>query len=404
MPSKASVRDADLTPGARVLVRVDYNVPIAAGGDRVSDDSRIAESLPTVRHLRARGCRVILCSHRGRPGGVRDESQTLAPAARRLSELLDDDVRFIRDCVGDEAESALAEMRAGDVALLENLRFHAGEEANAPAFASQLARLAEHYVNDGFGAAHRRHASTVGVAEILPSSAGMLMEREIESLRRVTENPPRPYVVAIGGAKVADKAAVIENLSGRVDTFLIGGGMAAAFLRAAGKIPPADGGADGDREVETASRILSRAANGDFEIALPSDAVIAETFAEDAPATTLPVGEIPRGALIIDIGQKTAAEYGAALASARTVVWNGPMGVFEWRRFADGTRAIAERIAALDGAYTVCGGGSTADAVRSLGLANRFSRVSTGGGATLEYLEGKELPGIAALPNARQPL
>ena len=403
MPSKASVRDADLTPGARVLVRVDYNVPMAAGGDRVSDDSRIAESLPTVRHLRERGCRVILCSHRGRPGGVRDESQTLAPAARRLSELLGDDVRFIRDCVGDETETALAEMRAGDVALLENLRFHAGEEANDPAFAFQLARLAEHYVNDGFGAAHRRHASTVGVAEILPCSAGMLMEREIEALRRVTENPQRPYVVAIGGAKVADKAAVIENLSGRVDTFLIGGGMAAAFLRAAGELPPADG-ADGDREVETASRILSQAAGGDFEIALPTDAVIAETFAEDATATTLPVGEIPRGALIMDIGQKTAAEYGAALASARTVVWNGPMGVFEWRRFADGTRAIAERIAALNGAYTVCGGGSTADAVRSLGLANRFSRVSTGGGATLEYLEGKELPGIAALPNARQPL
>jgi len=403
MPSKASVRDADLTPGARVLVRVDYNVPMTAGGDRVSDDSRIAESLPTVRHLRAHGCRVILCSHRGRPGGVRDESQTLAPAALRLSELLGGDVRFVRDCVGDEAESALAEMRAGDVALLENLRFHAGEEANDPAFASQLARFSEHYVNDGFGAAHRRHASTVGVAQILPSSAGMLMEREIEALRLVTENPPRPYVVAIGGAKVADKAAVIENLSGRVDTFLIGGGMAAAFLRAAGKIPPADS-SDGDREVETANRILSRAANGDFEIALPSDAVIAETFDEDAPATTLPVGEIPRGALIMDIGQKTAADYGAALASARTVVWNGPMGVFEWRRFADGTRAIAERIAALDGAYTVCGGGSTADAVRSLGLANRFSRVSTGGGATLEYLEGKELPGIAALPNARQPL
>lgn len=400
MPRKASVRDADLTPGARVLVRVDYNVPMDAGGDRVSDDSRIAESLPTVRHLRARGCRVILCSHRGRPKGVRDESQTLAPIARRLSELLGDEVRFVRDCVGDETETALAEMRPGDAALLENLRFHAGEEANDPAFASALARLAEHYVNDGFGAAHRRHASVVGVAEILPSSAGMLMEREIEALSRVTENPSRPCVVAVGGAKVADKAAVIENLSERVDVFLIGGGMAAAFLRAAGKIPTADG-ADGDREVETASRILSRAAGGDFEIALPSDAVTANTFAEDAPALTLPVGEIPRGALIMDIGPKTAAEYGAALASARTVVWNGPMGVFEWRRFADGTRAIAERIAALNDAYTVCGGGSTADAVRSLGLANRFSRVSTGGGATLEYLEGKELPGIAALPNAR---
>ena len=400
MPSKASVRDADLTPGARVLVRVDYNVPMSAAGDRVSDDSRIAESLPTVRHLRERGCRVILCSHRGRPKGVRDESQSLAPAARRLSELLGDDVRFVRDCVGDEAESALAEMRAGEVALLENLRFHAGEEANDPAFASRLARLAEHYVNDGFGAAHRMHASTVAVAKILPSSMGMLMEREIEALSRVTENPPRPCVVIVGGAKVADKAAVIANLSEGVDTFLIGGGMAAAFLRAAGEIPPSDG-ADGDREVEIARRILSQAAVGGFNVALPTDAVTAETFAEDAPASTLSVGEIPRGALIMDIGPKTAAEYGAALASARTVVWNGPMGVFEWRRFAGGTRAIAERVAALNDAYTVCGGGSTADAVRSLGLANRFSRVSTGGGATLEYLEGKELPGIAALPNAR---
>ena len=400
MPSKASVRDADLTPGARVLVRVDYNVPMSASGDRVSVDSRIAESLPTVRHLRERGCRVILCSHRGRPKGVRDESQSLAPVALRLSEILGDDVRFVRDCVGDEAESALAEMRAGEVALLENLRFHAGEEANDPAFASMLARLAEHYVNDGFGAAHRRHASTVGVAQILPSSMGMLMEREIEALSRVTENPPRPCVVIVGGAKVADKAAVIANLSERVDKFLIGGGMAAAFLRAAGEIPPADG-ADGDREVEIARRILSQAAVGGTEVKIPLDAVTAETFAEDAPALTLPVGEIPRGALIMDIGPKTAAEYGAALASARTVVWNGPMGVFEWRRFAGGTRAIAERVAALNDAYTVCGGGSTADAVRSLGLANRFSRVSTGGGATLEYLEGKELPGIAALPNAR---
>ena len=400
MPSKASVRDADLTPGARVLVRVDYNVPMDAAGDRVSDDSRIAESLSTVRHLRERGCRVILCSHRGRPKGVRDESQSLAPVALRLSEILGDDVRFVHDCVGDETESALAEMRAGDVALLENLRFHAGEEANAPAFASMLSRLAEHYVNDGFGAAHRRHASTVGVAKILPSSMGMLMEREIEALSRVTENPPRPCVVIVGGAKVADKAAVIANLSERVDAFLIGGGMAAAFLRAAGEIPPADG-ADGDREVEIAKRILSQAANGGIDVKIPLDAVTAETFAEDAPASTLPVGEIPRGALIMDIGPKTAAEYGAALASARTVVWNGPMGVFEWRRFAGGTRAIAERVAALNDAYTVCGGGSTADAVRSLGLANRFSRVSTGGGATLEYLEGKELPGIAALPNAR---
>lgn len=400
MPRKISVREANPPHGARVLVRVDYNVPMTDAGG-VSDDSRIAESLPTVRYLRERGCRVILCSHFGRPGGVRDESQTLAPAARRLSEILGDEVRFVRDCVGDETESALAEMSPGGVALLENLRFHAGEESNAPVFASRLARLADYYVNDGFGAAHRRHASTVGVARILPSAAGMLMEREIEALRQATENPRRPYVVAIGGAKVADKMAVIENLRDKADALLIGGGMAAAFLRAAGRIPPADGAdADADREAELAGLILSQAADGAFKVCLPSDATIAESFAADAPASTLPVAQIPRGALIMDIGPRTVGEYSAALAAARTAVWNGPMGVFEWRRFADGTRGIAERIAALDSAYTVCGGGSTADAVRSLGLADRFSHVSTGGGAALEYLEGRELPGIAALPNA----
>ena len=400
MPRKLSVREANPPHGARVLVRVDYNVPMTDAGG-VSDDSRIAESLPTVRYLRERGCRVILCSHFGRPGGVRDESQTLAPAARRLSEILGGEVRFVRDCVGDETESALAEMSPGDVALLENLRFHPGEETNDPVFASRLARLADYYVNDGFGAAHRRHASTVGVARILPASAGMLMEREIEALRQVTENPRRPYVVAIGGAKAADKAAVIENLRDKADAILIGGGMASAFLRAAGMIPPANGAdADADREAELAGRIMSQAAGGGFKVCLPSDATIAESFAADAPASTLPVARIPRGALIMDIGPRTVGEYGAALAAARTAVWNGPMGVFEWRRFADGTRGIAERIAALDSAYTVCGGGSTADAVRSLGLADRFSHVSTGGGATLEYLEGRELPGIAALPNA----
>ena len=400
MPRKLSVRDMAPPHGARVLVRADYNVPMDAAG-RVSDDSRIAASLPTVRYLRERGCSVILCSHFGRPGGVRDESQTLAPAARRLSEILGDEVRFVRDCVGDETESDLAEMSPGDVALLENLRFHPGEEADDPAFASALARLADYYVNDGFGAAHRRHASTVGVARILPAAAGLLMEREIDALNRVAENPRRPHAVIIGGAKVADKTAIIENLRGKVDALLIGGGMAAAFLRAAGKIPPANGAdADADREAELAERILSQAADGIFTVALPSDATIAESFAEDAPARTLPVAQIPRGALIMDIGPRTVGEYGAALAAARTAVWNGPMGVFEWRRFAGGTRGIAERLASLDSAYTVCGGGSTADAVRSLGLADRFSHVSTGGGAALEYLEGRELPGIAALPNA----
>ncbi len=397
MPRKKSLRDVPFEPGARVIVRVDYNVPLHARTRAISDDSRIRESLPTIRYLRERGCRVALCSHLGRPKGRRDEAQSLKPVARRLSQMLSGEARFVEDCVGDEAEAAVESMASGEVSLLENLRFHHGEESNDPDFARSLARLADYYVNDGFGAAHRRHASTAAITDLLPSAAGFLMEREIEALRQVTERPRHPYAVAIGGAKVADKIAVIENLFEKVDTFLIGGGMAASFLSAAGAIPYA-AGVD-CQDVKLASHIMDLADARGGEIALPTDVVVSDRFAADAEPMTARVGEIPPSSSIMDIGPQTVREYRDRLAQAGTVVWNGPMGVFEWARFAQGTRGIAHAIADLDSAYSVVGGGSTADAVRSLHLAGRFSHVSTGGGATLEYLEGRDLPGIAALPD-----
>ena len=393
-PNMNGLSDLRLGPGTRVLVRVDYNVPFKPGTRQISDDSRIEASLPTVRYLTERGCRVILCSHLGRPRGRRNEDDSLAPVARRLSEMLGDPVPLAGDCVGPEAGRAVGGVSNGGALLLENLRFHAGEEANDDAFAAQLAELADCYVNDGFGAAHRKHASTYGVARMLPAAAGLLMEREMNALSRVTRAPDHPYAVVVGGAKVADKLPVIENLSGIADMFLIGGGMAAAFLAAAGY------GWDSDADERAAAqRILKDATHGGYEVVLPVDVSAADRFAEDATARNVSVAGVgaATGGLILDIGRDTVDMYAERLASARTVVWNGPMGVFEWERFARGTREIAHAIAGLRDAYTVTGGGSTSDAVRSLGLADLYSHVSTGGGATLEYLEGRELPGIAAL-------
>ena len=403
----SNVRDLPLGPGNRVLVRVDYNVPFKPGTREISDDSRISATLPTIRYLTDRGCRVILCSHLGRPGGRRNKEDSLQPVKDRLSELLCKRVRWAKDCVGEDVKYAVSFMDHREILLLENLRFHAGEEANDETFAAQLAEHMDYYVNDAFGAAHRKHASTFGVAKLLPSAAGLLMEREIEALGRITRSPDHPYVVVVGGAKVADKLPVIENLSGVADTLLIGGGMVAAFLSARGYGWRADPG-----EREAAARILNGAARGGYEVVLPVDAVVANRFDEDARARNVWVGgashphpNLPpsRGkgllatGVIMDIGPATVRRYAERLASARTVVWNGPMGVFEWDRFAHGTRRIAQAIAGLDDAYTVTGGGSTSDAVRALGLDDRFSHVSTGGGATLQFLEGRVLPGIAAL-------
>ena len=398
MARKRTVRDVDYPPGSSVLVRVDYNVPFDSQGQSISDDSRIVESLPTIQYLRQRQTRVILCAHRGRPKGLRDPNQTLAPVADRLSVLLGCPVRFIDDCVGPEAEAAVAETRDGDVVLLENLRFHPGEEANDPTFAHSLAVLADYFVNDGFGAAHRRHASTARVAKLLPAAAGLLMEREINALRRVTDSPDHPYVVVIGGAKVADKMPAIENLARTADVFMIGGGMVAAFLAEQGNragVATAD-----EHESVFARRVMDRAVAAEFDLMLPDDLIVSDRFAEDAVPTTVQADSVPHGKLILDIGPQAVSSYVQRLSSARTVVWNGPMGVFEWPQFASGTHGIAKGIAGIASAFTVVGGGSTADAVRSQGLREKFSHVSTGGGATIEYLEGRDLPGISSLDDA----
>ncbi len=389
------VRELPLYPGAAVLVRVDYNVPFEPGTQDISDDSRIAASVETIQYLKARGCKVVLCSHLGRPRGQRNADLSLAPVAHRLSEILNEEINFVCDCIGPEPASAIQQMSKGSVTLLENLRFHPGEEANDASFSEQLASLADFYINDGFGAAHRKHASTYGVARYLPSGAGLLMEREILALNRVSEDPEPPYAVVVGGAKVLDKLPLIQNLSSKANLFLIGGGMAASFLSAASR-KSNDSGVD-DEERSLAEGILHDAPGKGYEVVTPIDVVVADRFAQDADSLTCDPREIPPGHLILDIGPRTVELYAERLTEARTIVWNGPMGVFEWSSFALGTTGIAWAVAAVQGAYSVIGGGSTSYAVTSLDLVDSYSHVSTGGGATLEFLEGKELPGIAAL-------
>ncbi|MDR7473162.1 MAG: phosphoglycerate kinase [Armatimonadota bacterium] len=389
--AKKTIRDVDVA-GRRVLVRVDFNVPLDDG--RVADDRRIREALPTIQELRRRGARVILASHLGRPEGKVAESLRMDPVARRLSELLDAPVRKLADCVGPEVERAVAEMRDGDVILLENLRFHPGEEANDPEFARALASLADLYVNDAFGTAHRAHASTVGVARYLPAVAGLLMERELEYLSRALEDPRRPFVAILGGKKVSDKIGVIRNLLGRADTLLIGGAMAYTFLRARGYGVGASL-CEVDR-LDLARSLLEEAERRRVPLLLPEDVVVADRFAPDAAVRVVPAEAIPEGWMGMDIGPQTAAAFSRVVRTAGTVVWNGPLGVCEFVPFAAGTRMVAEA-AAASGAVTIVGGGDTAAALQQMGLADRMSHVSTGGGASLEFLEGKVLPGVAAL-------
>ena len=395
MYRKKSVRDLCVTPGDRALVRVDYNVTFVGDTGQISDDSRIVESLPTIEYLLERRCRIILCSHIGRPHGRRDTRYSLTPVALRLSEIMQRPIALAPDCVGSDVEAAISDMSPGHILMLENLRFHIGEESNDGRFAQCLANLADFYVNDGFGVAHRRHASTAGVTEFLPSVAGFLIESEVNALDNVIHTPEHPYVIVMGGAKVSDKVPVIDRLADVADVFLIGGGMAASFLCAQGKLDY-ESGVDMD-DVELALRVLDRAHVNDVELVLPGDVVVAGVFDESADPVAAGVDSIPGGHVVMDIGPETVRAYARRLQSARTVVWNGPMGVFEWPRFSHGTRALAHAIADLKDTYTVTGGGSTADVVRSLGLQNGFSHVSTGGGATLEYLEGRDLPGISAL-------
>lgn len=379
--------------GRRVLVRADLNVPLRGG--EVADDLRITASLPTLRELRETGARVIVCSHLGRPKGQVVEDLRLAPVAARLSDLLDAPVRAASDVVGDSAHSTVAGLADGDVALLENLRFEPGETANDPDLAAALADLADAYVGDAFGAAHRAHASVVGVPARLDAvAAGRLLQAEVEALSRLLTGPERPFVAVLGGAKVSDKLGVIANLLTRVDTLLIGGAMCFTFLRAGG----AQVGASKVEvdQLDTVRDLMGQAAERGVELLLPLDIVAAATFEADAEHRRVSADDVPEGWMGLDIGPDTVARYAAALSGARTVLWNGPMGVFEWEAFAAGTLGVAEAVAACGG-FTVVGGGDSAAAVRQMGLDGSISHTSTGGGAALEFLEGTDLPGIAAL-------
>ncbi len=383
--------------GRRVLLRADLNVPFLKDQPGViADDGRIKAVLPTIQALREAGASVIVISHLGRPKGEPDPKYTLGPVAVRLGELLDAPVAFATDTVGPSAQSTVDALGKGDVALLENLRFNAGEtskdDAERGAFADQLAALADVYVDDAFGAVHRKHASVYDVAARLPHQAGQLVGKEVEVLKKLTENPEKPYVVVLGGSKVSDKLAVIEALLSKADKLLIGGGMCFTFLKAKGY--SVGGSLLQDEMVDTCKELL--AAHGD-KIVLPRDIVIGDKFAADAQVSTVDAAAIPDGWLGLDIGPESVKDFSQALAGTKTVFWNGPMGVFELAPFAAGTLGVAQAIAA-SGAFTVVGGGDSAAAVRALGLKDEaFSHISTGGGASLEYLEGKVLPGLAAL-------
>ncbi|HZE32098.1 MAG TPA: phosphoglycerate kinase [Actinoallomurus sp.] len=383
--------------GKRVLVRSDLNVPLADGV--IGDDGRIRASVPTINELADQGARVIVCAHLGRPKGKPDAAFSLKPVASRLGELLGREVRFADDTVGDSAKATVEALADGEVALLENLRFNAGEtskdDAERGGFADALAGLAELYVGDGFGAVHRKHASVYDVPQRLPHAAGGLVAAEVDVLKKLTESPARPYAVVLGGAKVSDKLGVIANLLGKVDRLLIGGGMAYTFLKAQGH--EVGNSLLQEDQLDQVRGFIEEAAKRDVELVLPVDVLAATEFAADAPHEVVEATAIPADREGLDIGPRTRELFAARLADARTVFWNGPMGVFEFDAFAGGTRAVAEALIASE-AYTVVGGGDSAAAVRKLGLPeDGFSHISTGGGASLEYLEGKTLPGLAAL-------
>lgn len=394
--NKMTIRDAALA-GKRVLTRVDFNVPLDSAQE-ITDDTRIAASLPTINALLERGAAVILMSHLGRPKGTPNPRYSLRPVAARLSALLGRTVGFAPDCIGSEVEAMAATLRPGDVLLLENLRFHAEEEANEDSFARGLAALGDIFVNDAFGSAHRAHASTEGVTHFLsPALAGLLMEKEIDYLGRAVGNPERPYLAILGGAKISGKIDVIANLLRKVDTLLIGGGMMFTFLKAQG-LEIGTSLLESDK-LELAREILAQANTNGTRLLLPVDTVVGREFANDTEARIVPVTEIPTGMMGLDIGPETIAAYTSVIASAKTIVWNGPMGVFEMPSFAHGTVAVAHALAdaTRGGAVTVIGGGDSAAAVVQAGLEHRVSHVSTGGGASLELLEGRILPGVAAL-------
>jgi phosphoglycerate kinase len=388
MFNKKTIRDIDVRD-KRVLVRVDFNVPIKDG--KVGDDTRIRAAMPTIDYLLENGAALILCSHLGRPKGQPLPEFSLKPVAEYLSQLLGRPVSFAEDCIGPKAESAAGVLKPGDVLVLENTRYHAGETKNDPEISKGLATLADLFVNDAFGSAHRAHSSTTGVAEFLPAASGLLLEKEIKYLGQAIADPERPFVAILGGAKISDKIGVIKNLLIKADSILIGGGMANTFFKAQG-YPVADSLVE-DEALETAKEILAEAG---AKFRLPVDVVIADKFEAEAAYKTMATGPIPDGWRILDIGPETTALYAKVIQEAKTVAWNGPMGVFEFPAFAEGTLGIAQAAAESD-AVTIVGGGESVAAVKQSGLADKITHISTGGGASLEMLEGKTLPGLAAL-------
>lgn len=388
---KKTLKDVDVK-GKRVFCRVDFNVPM--NNRKVTDDTRIKAVLPTITYLKNEGAKVILASHLGRPKGQVVDDMRLAPVANRLSELLDCDVRTVDEAYGDAVKSVIAEMKEGEILLLENVRFYPGEQKNDPALAREFAQLADVYVNDAFGTAHRAHASTEGIAHHLPGVVGFLLEEELNILEKVLSDPERPFTAIIGGAKVKDKIGVIDNLLDKVDHLIIGGGLAWTFIKAKGY--EIGKSLLEDDKIELAKSFMKKAEEKGVQFHMPIDAVVADAFAEDAKAQTVSVDNIPADGMALDIGPKTSALYRDVINQSRLVVWNGPMGVFEYDQFANGTREVAEALA-NGAAYSVIGGGDSAAAVEKFELGSKMDHISTGGGASLRVMEGKPLPGVAAL-------
>ncbi len=392
---KMTLRDVDVK-GKKVLMRVDFNVPIEDG--KIGDDNRIRQALPSIRYVTEGGGTLVLMSHLGRPGGEADEGLSLRPVAEHLQELVETKVHFAGDCIGEEAEKAIAEAKAGEIVVLENVRFHPEEKANDEKFCKKLAAHGDLFVNDAFGSSHRAHASVAGVARFLqPAVSGFLLEKEIRYLSRSVNNPNRPFVAILGGAKVSDKIGVIDNLLTKVDMLLIGGGMTYTFYKAKGL--PVGNSLVEEEKVELAGKLMRQAEEQGVKLMLPMDSVVAREFKNDAEHKVVDEDGIEEGWMGLDIGPQSSIAFGNVIKQARTVVWNGPMGVFEMENYADGTLAVAEALAEATqmGATTIIGGGDSAAAIIKAGLQDRVSHVSTGGGASLEFLEGKELPGVAAL-------
>lgn len=381
-------------------MRVDFNVPIEQGIEAISDyDQRLRATLPTIQYLINQDCKIILCSHLGRPGGSVKEELRLAPVGDRLADLLGMPVLNLADCVGPEIESAIDAMASKDIILLENLRFHPEEEKNDPNFAEQLASMVDLFIMDAFAVAHRAHASTVGINEFLPSAMGLLVQQEIESMSQALDSPEPPFAALLGGAKVSDKILVLENILDKLDHLFIGGGMSVTFLNSQGYSTGASN-IEKDR-IDFARDLLDRARSTNISVHLPEDVIVANEFSPNpSDIQTVSISDVPASWYIMDIGKKSAEIFSRALAESKTIIWNGPMGVFEMPKFSNGTRIVATAIGDLTGSTTVVGGGSTAEAVETLGLMGKMSHVSTGGGASLEFLEGKDLPGISALPDA----